>query len=129
MKRGLPVAYLYIVLGAVAGAPLRYFVAGKVQDATTPTFPFGTLVVNITACLAIGLLTALAEDRQLLNREARLLLITGFLGAYSTFSTFGLETYNLITINDLARAIGYAAASVVVGILAVYAGSVIGRAI
>ncbi|HKS92800.1 MAG TPA: fluoride efflux transporter CrcB [Tepidiformaceae bacterium] len=122
-------AYLYIIIGAVAGAPLRYFIAGKVQDATTPTFPFGTLVVNVSACLAIGLLTALAEDRQLLNREARLLLITGFLGAYSTFSTLGLETYNLITIHDIARAVAYAVASVVVGILAVYIGTVVGRAV
>lgn len=122
-------AYVYIMLGAIAGAPLRYFVAGKVQDATTPTFPFGTLVVNVTACLAIGLLTALAEDRQLLNREARLLLITGFLGAYSTFSTFGLETYNLITLNDLWPAILYAILSVVVGIIAVYIGTIVGRAV
>lgn len=119
--------YVYIMLGAMAGAPLRYYVGGKVQDAAPPTFPWGTLVVNVSACLLIGFLTALAEDRQLLNREARLLLITGFLGAYSTFSTFGLETYNLITLSDLERTLLYAVASVVFGIVAVYLGTVAGR--
>jgi CrcB protein len=123
------VTYLYIVLGAVLGAPLRYFVQGKVQDLTVSIFPYGTMVVNLTACLLIGILATLAEERQVLSREARTFLIVGFLGAYSTFSSFGLETYNLLQDNEVGRAIVYAGVSTIGGILAVWAGTAIVRAV
>ena len=84
--------YLYIAVGAVAGAPLRYWVQGRVQDALPGSlFPWGTLVVNVSGCLLIGLVLTLAEEKDVLSREARLLLVTGFLGGYTTFSTFDLR--------------------------------------
>ncbi len=119
--------YLYIMLGAVVGAPLRYFLQGRVQDLAPASFPYGTLVVNITGCLVMGLLFTLAEERDVFSRESRLLLVTGFLGSYTTFSTFGWETYALLRDNEVLQASGNVFLSVAGGILGVWAGSVIAR--
>ena len=119
--------YAYIVAGAVVGAPLRYFIQGNVQNLTTAGFPYGTLVVNVTGCVIIGLLLTLAEERELLSREARLLLVTGFLGSYTTFSSFGWETFALLRDNEILSASGNVALSVVLGLLGVWLGSAIAR--
>jgi CrcB protein len=119
--------YVYIVAGAALGAPLRYFLQGRVQGVTTATFPFGTLVVNVTGCLVIGLLLTLAEERGALGRDTRLMLVTGFLGSYTTFSTFGWETYALLRDDDLVRAFANVGLSVVVGLFGVWLGAVIAR--
>lgn len=119
--------YLYIILGAMAGAPLRFFLQGRVQDFSPATFPYGTLVVNVSGCLLVGLLLTLAEDRDVLSRESRLLLVTGFLGSYTTFSTFGWETYALLRDNEVLQASGNVFLSVAGGIFGVWAGSMIAR--
>ena len=69
--------YAWIVAGAVAGAPLRYFIGSRVPIGQWGPFPIGTLVVNITGCLLIGLILGLSEERGPLSREVRLLLVTG----------------------------------------------------
>ncbi len=120
--------YLYIVAGAAVGAPLRYFLQLRVQDQTSDSFPIGTFVVNITGCLAIGILAALTEDRGFLNREARLLLVTGFLGSYTTFSALGLESYNLLRAEDFVRLTANLVLSCVVGVAAVGLGYLLVRA-
>jgi len=119
--------YAYIIGGAVLGAPLRYFLQGKVQDASSSTLPLGTMVVNVTGCLVIGLLATLAEEREIFSRDARLFLLVGFLGSYTTFSTFGWETFALLRDDDVLRAIGYVALSTVGGLIAVWLGSVLAR--
>lgn len=119
--------YAYIIAGAVVGAPLRYFLQGRVQDVTPATFPYGTLVVNITGCIVIGLILTLAEDRDVFSRETRLLLVTGFLGSYTTFSTFGYETFALLRDNEVIRASGNVLLSVLAGLLGVWLGSALAR--
>jgi CrcB protein len=123
------VTYAYIIAGAVAGAPLRYFVQGRVQDLTGISFPWGTLAVNVSGCLLIGLLLTLAEERELLSREARLLLVVGFLGSYTTFSTFGWETVALLRDNDVMRAAGNLLLSTAGGFVGVWLGIVVARAV
>lgn len=119
--------YAYILGGAVIGAPLRYFLQGRVQELSSSTMPWGTLVVNISGCLVIGLLATLAEEREMLGREARLFLLVGFLGSYTTFSTYGWETLALLRDNDILRAAAYVGLSTALGLLAVWAGSVLAR--
>ena len=119
--------YLYIVIGAAAGAPLRYFLGSRIQERAGGAFPWGTLLVNVSGCLLIGLILGIAEARGSLAREARLLLITGFLGSYTTFSAFGWETYSLARADDIARAAANVAASFVLGLAAVWAGAQLGR--
>ena len=119
--------YAYIIGGAVIGAPLRYFLQGRVQDASGSTLPLGTMVVNITGCLVIGFLLTLAEERDVLTRDARLFLVVGFLGAYTTFSTFGWETFALLRDNDILRAAGNVTLSTVGGLLAVWVGASVAR--
>lgn len=114
--------YAWIIAGAVVGAPLRYFI-GSHTPGNWGSFPAGTFLVNVSGCLLIGLVLGLGEARGALSREARLLLVTGFLGSYTTFSAFGWETYNLARSDEMARALVNVVASVALGIVAVWAGA------
>lgn len=119
--------YLYIVVGACLGAPLRYFVGSQFHPGLTGNFPLGTFVVNVTGCFVIGLLLEYAAERGSLSREARLLFVTGFLGSYTTFSAFAWETYDLARLSEPLTAALYSGLSVVVGVLAVWAGALVIR--
>jgi len=123
------VTYLYIILGAAGGAPLRYWLQMRVQETSSTLFPVGTIVVNITGCLVMGLLAALAEEHDLLNRDARLLLMVGFLGSYTTFSSFGLDTFHLLRDGEVGQALANMFISNAAGLIAVWVGFLIIRAI
>jgi CrcB protein len=88
---------LIIGLGGFLGAICRYLVSGWIQTISKMvTFPLGTLVVNSTGCFIIGILSYLSFTRSFFSPEARLFLIIGFLGAFTTFSSFSVETLNLV---------------------------------
>ena len=118
---------VWIAAGGCVGAVLRYLVSGKVQDISgSIDFPWGTLVVNLLGCLVIGVLTYLAEARSLLSPEARMFLLVGILGSFTTFSTFANESLSLIRSGQVSMALVYVGAHGVLGILCVligYAGS------
>jgi CrcB protein len=121
------VTYAWIVAGAVIGAPLRYFLGSNIPSGNFGPLPVGTLLVNLSGCLLIGLVLGFAEARDSFPREARLLLVTGFLGSYTTFSAFGWETYDLARSDEMLRAVTYVSLSVIGGIVAVWAGAHLGR--
>jgi fluoride exporter len=101
-----------IAVGGAAGAVLRYGVAGLVQGLLrgrpSEAFPWGTLLINISGCFLIGLLAPLLLERSVLRPEFRLAILVGFLGAYTTWSTFGFETMQLLNAGDYRRALAYA---------------------
>ncbi len=111
-----------LFLGGGIGTILRYELAGLVQGRTGATFPWGTLAVNVAGCFVMGVAATLADERALLGSPARLFLAVGILGGFTTFSTFGLETWRLLEGGDLARALANAAGSVAAGMLALVAG-------
>ncbi len=88
---------LLVGTGGFLGAVFRYLISSLVARQTAGSgFPFGTLAVNVIGCLLIGLLAGLAESRQFISPEFRLLVFIGFLGGFTTFSTFGLEGFALL---------------------------------
>lgn len=114
---------LWVGMGGFAGAVARYLVSGWVQTSSrSVTFPFGTLAVNVIGCLVIGGLSYLADVRGLLHADVRLLLIVGMLGGFTTFSTFGNETMNLLRDGELLIALINVLANVVLCLVAVWAG-------
>ncbi|MHB8464199.1 MAG: fluoride efflux transporter CrcB [Acidimicrobiales bacterium] len=103
-----PLAWVAFVAAGATGAPLRYLIGGAIADRADSTFPSGTLVVNVTGALLLGVLTGLALYHGL-ARTPRVVIGTGFCGAYTTFSTFTYETVGLIedgAIRDAIRNIG-----------------------
>ena len=106
-----------LIAGGIAGTVSRYLLAGFVYQVFGAGFPYGTLVVNLVGCFIIGFLASLSEEKFLLSPNARLLLMVGFCGAFTTFSTFMLETANLMKDGENIKALMNIAASVVVGFL------------
>lgn len=116
---------LLVGLGGAVGSIGRYLCQRWVNDYYQHSFPLATFLVNIAGCLLIGILFALGERGNILSQSTRLLLITGFCGGYTTFSTFAFENMNLLRTGDHLYFLLYALGSVVVGIAAVYAGNLL----
>lgn len=125
--RAVPI--LLIGIGGFFGAIARYAVDTWITDAARTAFPWGTLAVNATGSFALGLLFALTAGRGPLSEELRLPLGVGFLGAYTTFSTFALESLRLAESGSWGLALANIGGSVLLGIAAVLLGVAIGRAI
>lgn len=120
-----------VVLVALAGAigsVLRYGVAGLVDDWLGPT-TLGTFVVNISGALALGFVLGLTEERWLAPAYARTAIAIGLLGSYTTFSTLVFETADLAEAGSFVAAAANILGSVTAGLIAVYAGLVIGRSV
>ena len=118
-----------IGLGGFAGAIARYAVDGWVSALVRGSFPWGTLVVNASGSLVIGLLFALMTERALIPAELRAPVMIGFVGAYTTFSTLALESWRLLEDGAWLAAMANLGGSVVLGVAAVVVGIAIGRAI
>ena len=117
---------IYLAVGGITGTFARYFLAGAVYDVMGTRFPYGTLLVNLSGCFIIGVLTSLSESKFVLNPDMKVLLMIGFCGAFTTFSTFMLETSNLIRDGETLRAFLNVLASVVVGFIVFRIGVVLG---
>ncbi len=114
---------LLVGVGGFVGAVLRYAVGGLVQAASrSSALPYGTLFVNVSGCLAIGLLSQLADTRTMFTPEVRLLLFAGVLGAYTTFSTFGNDTLRLFHADAYLLALANIGAQLGLGLGAVWLG-------
>jgi CrcB protein len=114
--------FILIFLGSGLGGVLRYTLSGWAQKVGNGTFPLGTLAVNITGCLLIGFLSAAFSGRILIREEYRIALLVGVLGGYTTFSAFGLETFALLNDGQHLRALTNIALSVILALVAVWAG-------
>ncbi len=113
---------LVIALGGAAGAVCRYLVAGWVQSSAESLFPFGTLAVNVVGCFLFGILATMLTGAILVPEPVRLLLLVGFLGAFTTFSTFGWETMAMLDDGEAGLAIANVLASNLLGFAGVWLG-------
>lgn len=114
---------LWVGTGGFVGSVLRYLVSGYIQELSgSIDLPYGTFAVNIIGCFAIGFLSELVEMRGVLTAEVRVLLITGALGGFTTFSTFGNETMALLRDGQTNLALLNIGASIVAGLAAVWLG-------
>jgi len=120
---------LAIGAGGFIGAISRYGVAFWIGERWGRSFPLGTFIVNVSGCFLIGLLMFLLTERLLVNPLWRSLLVIGFLGAYTTFSTFEYETGNLLGDGEFIYAAVNLTASVLVGLAALKIGEFIARLI
>jgi len=119
---------LYLAIGGSLGTIARYYVTRGVAD-WYGIDGLGVFVVNIAGSFLIGLFLTLSEDRFLWPAELRLLVAVGFLGGFTTFSSLTWETLQMLELSDVVAASVNLGASVVCGMLAVYAGSVLARAL
>lgn len=114
---------LLVGLGGFIGSVLRYIASGYVQQSTKSIdFPYGTLAVNVIGCFLIGFLAQLVEGRGVFTSESRSFVFVGILGGFTTFSSFGNETLNLVRDSQTMNALANVGANVILGLFAVWLG-------
>ena len=119
--------YLLIAAGGALGSIARFWVGSTIAGRMGIKFPYGTLIVNITACVIIGFSLTYMGRRADLNPAWRFLIPIGFIGAYSTFSTYEWETLSTLRSGAFFLAVLYAGGSLILGLVAVWAGSALGE--
>ncbi len=114
---------ILVALGGAIGSVCRFKLSGLVLYQTLDwRFPLGTFLVNVIGCLVIGVLAGLILKFEMFSSQSRLFMITGIMGGFTTFSAFGLETFNLIREKEFLVASSYVLGSVIVGLFAVLIG-------
>ncbi len=117
---------ILVAVGAIPGALSRYYITIFVTEWLGTTFPYGTFLINLTGSLLIGFLSTLVTE-QVINTNFQALLIIGFLGAYTTFSTYALDTFNFLRTGSRKRALLYWSGSPILGFVCVEVGILIAR--
>lgn len=117
--------YLFIAVGGALGSIARYWVGSAVSGRLGTKFPYGTFVINMSACVIIGFAVTYLGKRTELNPAWRYLIPVGFVGAYSTFSTYEWETLSTLRSGAFAMAALYAVGSLFLGLVATWGGSVL----
>lgn len=116
-----------IALAGAAGTLCRYWVSGVVYDLAGRDFPWGTAAANILGCFLFGLIWEMAEGRSLLRPETRTIILTGFMGAFTTFSTFIFESNGLLEDGRYLACLGNVTFQTVSGFAAMIGGLALGR--
>ncbi len=119
----------YIALAGALGTLARYGLGGLMHRLLPAGFPWGTLTVNLVGSFAFGLIWGLAVERNLISGEARLIILVGFMGAFTTFSTFMFETGQLMRDSQWLLVAGNLLAQNLVGLVAVFLGWALARAL
>lgn len=114
---------IYVALGGALGSVSRYLLGTWAQTASKSIdFPYGTLTVNLIGCFVIGFLSHLAETRGAFTPETRALVFIGVLGGFTTFSSFGNDTFNLLHEGERVNALANVGANVILGLFLVWLG-------
>ena len=121
--------YLFIAVGGALGSMLRYFIGASVAERFGPRFPTGTLIINVFACFLIGFSIEHLNSHAGINPAWRYLIPIGFIGGFSTFSTFEWEVWSNVTTGAFWVALAYVAVSLIAGFIAVALGAATSRAI
>ena len=115
-----------VALGGALGASARYLLDHAIEQRSFSIFPWATFTINITGCLLIGVITEALVDRHHVPPWIRVGLVLGVIGGYTTFSTFAAEALDLDEIHHIAVSSAYVVASVALGMVAVYGGTLVG---
>lgn len=119
--------FVHLIIGGSAGTVARYVLSGATYRIFGVGFPYGTFAVNLVGCFILGFLASFTERKFLLDTNLRVLLMVGFCGAFTTFSTFILETANLIKDGEANRAFLNVILSVVIGFIVLRIGIFLGE--
>lgn len=120
---------MMIALGGALGAVSRFLLGNAVSKAVGSALPYGTFVINVIGCFAMGLLMTLIVDREMLPAAWRLFLCVGFLGGFTTFSSFGYEALMMLTEGRLLAVLAYVGGSVALGLVAAGLGVLCARVV